>query len=161
MTQFWADLRCPVCAWQQAVDQNSAKSWLNQAGMSRAGKPPPDVSILRALLEAAKPRLTCPSCGHQGLAFIEAPEDEEDQWPSAVLCRRCQQPIPQERLEAVPEAQLCLACQTGSEEKTSDFQQFCPRCQRPLQWKVANEPAQTKYLLVCPDWKTCHKLPKP
>ena len=39
-------------------------------------------------------------------------------WQSAVLCEVCRQPIPPERIEALPGVKRCVACQGRTEAGT-------------------------------------------
>ena len=69
------------------------------------------------LFVEAAPRMTCPICKEKRLHAVDHdPSDEDDaDWQSAVLCEVCRQPIPPERIEALPGVKRCVACQGRDE----------------------------------------------
>ena len=117
-----------------------------------------DDAELCELLIAAAAKWLCPKCGGIGLAARQALDEEQD-WPRARACKACTQPIPAERLEALPDALLCAACQRGEETGATGAEDYCPRCGKPMTLRLSRAGGISRYALVCGDWPQCRGNP--
>jgi len=143
------ELRCRGCSWKELCGPGAMAAWLQKAGKLRAGREPPELGILYELFRAAAFELTCPRCGKLGLA-VGAAAEETAAWPGGRLCRGCGKPIPRERLEAVPNALRCAACQQDEERgRAKDEVAFCPRCGAVMEVRVEQSGSRTRYVLGC------------
>jgi len=82
-------------------------------------------------------------------------------------CTGCGRPIPPERLEAIPDALLCVQCQHRAESVPSDShvsEVECPRCashgfKSRLVWRSARDPAKfSGYFLGCSRFPECRYI---
>ena len=150
------DLSCPDCHWRQACGPQGTADWLRKAGMLKRNREP-SADELAELLLAAAVRLPCPECGHDGLLARDAADEAED-WPDARPCQDCGRPISAERLEALPRATLCAACQRGEERgdpSVSEEADYCPRCGSPMTVRKSGGTGITRYVAVCSDFPRC------
>lgn len=129
---------------------------LRQAGKLRRAADP-DPAEIATLFAATAPQFSCPDCGHFGLfAGVATPtaKQSDDDWPEAKLCAGCHRPIPAERLEAVPKAELCAPCQARQERgETDDTPDYCPRC-GSVRTLRAVRAGIVRYAFYCP---SCRK----
>jgi len=115
---------------------------------------PQDREELLELLHGAAPSLVCPECGEAGLR-VTAIEDDGN-WQDAVTCEICRQPIPPERLEALPGATRCVACQRDEETgRLAAEPQYCAKCGAPLVLRVSSGRGLTRYKLFCTGQPPC------
>ncbi len=78
-------------------------------------------------------------------------------------CAGCGRPIPPERLEALPEATMCVPCQQGAELAPTNWRVSeveCPRCARNgfrslLVWRTARDATISGYFLGCSRFPEC------
>jgi len=122
--------------------------WLRGVKMlRREAEPEPEFVV--ELFDSAAPRFTCPQCGVVGLA---ASLVERDEWTASRPCQRCGEPIPVERLQAVPWATTCVRCQ-GAQETGADAgpREFCEDCGAVLQVRPARGGGIARYAMRCPD----------
>ena len=84
---------------------------------------------------------------------------------SVTKCEACGVPIHPERLEAIPEATVCVECQRNRETAPKDWRRpqgvDCPRCahrgiRSPLVWRNARDPNIPGYFLGCSSYPRCH-----
>ncbi len=126
--------------------------WLRQAKMVRR-ETGPDADLLAELLTSAAGRLSCPECGQQGLSVSphQADEEENDEaWGMARACQGCGRPISRERLEALPNVQLCIECQRGDDRGGSQGPvEYCERCGSVLVMRQTRS-GVTRYTMSCP-----------
>jgi ribonuclease HI len=81
-------------------------------------------------------------------------------------CSNCRAPIPRERLEAIPDATLCVACQRETEAKPVGFRLSdvtCPRCagkgiRSRLVWRTPRDPTLPPYFLGCTRFPECRYI---
>jgi predicted RNA-binding Zn-ribbon protein involved in translation (DUF1610 family) len=144
----YVELRCPRCPWAEVCGPGDVARWLRQARKLRA-ESNPEPQILHELLRATAGQLTCPECGHTGLAAGPAPEDLTA-WPGDALCTACGKTIPPERLEAVPGATLCADCQRAEESGRPNVEvEYCPKCGAPMELRAKRSGGLTRYAMVC------------
>ncbi len=110
----------------------------------------PEPAYLSELLRTSVSRLICPQCEGSGLLLEAMPEDE---WNSARLCESCDRPIARERLEALPTATRCAACQSTSDSgsHSEGEAEYCPRCGAIMQLRAAGGSGLARYVSICPD----------
>jgi len=141
--------KCDACGRAGIADFTSQLEWLKKLGMLRREKSP-DPQLARELFAGAVGRLGCPACGEARIVLTrDLPRDEGD-FPEGKLCAGCGKPIPAERLEALPAATLCAACQTRDDRGEVDEERhFCPRCGSEMALRKVTA-GITRYQLVCP-----------
>ncbi len=143
----YLELRCRHCGRREVFGPAAMADRLRKAGKLRAGRRP-ELGILYELFRGAAEGWACRQCGKVGLAVADA--SDEAQWPGPVPCAACGKPIPPERLEAVPGARLCAACQREGElGRPMQERDHCPRCGAPLEVRVAERGGLTRYILAC------------
>ncbi len=145
-------LTCRHCSWRTVGGRDDLVARLRLLGWLRRDKEPDDAMVEALIVESA-PRMTCPGCRGIGLAVREA-EDEEDDfdaWQAATLCEVCRQPIDPERLEFLPEAKRCAACQHLAETDAlpDDDLEFCPKCGALVELRVSRGSGITRYKRFC------------
>lgn len=154
MLPDYHDLRCPGCGWCEVCGPESVIRWLRQANKVRFGREP-EPEILGELFRATAGQLKCPRCGHFGLTASRAPDDDLD-WPGEVPCAVCGKPIPAERLQAIPSAKLCAACQNHEETGGSTGEpEFCPRCGSRMALRLSKSTGITRYTMSCTATPPC------
>jgi hypothetical protein len=78
-------------------------------------------------------------------------------------CAGCGRPISPERLQAIPEAALCVSCQERAESASTDWRVSeveCPRCaarglRSRMVWRTARDPTIPGYFLGCSRFPDC------
>lgn len=108
----WYDLFCPRCEWQESCDSTAAQRFLVKVRLARPHILP-EAELLPELVRVGCKKFPCPGCGGiglvQGVRGRDEPEPEPQ--PGAKFCADCGRIISEARLAAVPDADLCLACQ--------------------------------------------------
>ena len=108
----------------------------------------PGGSVLTEIFRDSLPRMSCPECEQVGLSVGIADADAD--WGDAKACEGCGRPIEFERLEAVPDSVLCVACQRASETgDTTVEQEYCDRCGSPMQLVPSRGAGLSRYVLRC------------
>ena len=144
----WIDLKCPQCKWSHVHGPEEIVERLQSAGLLRRNSDATPEELIE-LLRAVAGRLACPDCAHQGLLTKVFTEDE-DEWPEARCCEVCNRPIPAERLEAIPNATRCAACQSGIERGTAPAEvEYCRRCGSPMTLRQTRSAGITRYVMAC------------
>ncbi len=142
------ELRCRSCDWCERCGPHRVAAWLRKAGKLRPDRQP-EPDILYEVFYATVGQLTCPQCGKMGLVVGPAAEDLAH-WPGPRLCECCGKPIPKERVEAIPNATRCAACQRDGEAgRPRERIEYCPRCGSPLEVRVVRSGGRTRYVLAC------------
>jgi predicted RNA-binding Zn-ribbon protein involved in translation (DUF1610 family) len=124
--------------------------WLRSAKMARRGvEPEPD--LIGELFRAASPKFKCPGCGAVGLAIRAIEEENDEAWQMARACQACGRPIARERLEAVPDAELCVACQAAADRRPAQGPlEYCPRCGNLMTLRLSRSTGLARYVVACP-----------
>ena len=129
------------------------------AGMLRLGElkmlrrnAEPDAAMLAELWSTAVAKLSCTTCGQQGLT-TSAVDLEGAGWGEATCCEGCGQPIPTERLEALPTTTLCATCQSLDErgQLTPVDIDYCPHCGSIMEVRTSTRGGMTGYVRFCPN----------
>jgi ssDNA-binding Zn-finger/Zn-ribbon topoisomerase 1 len=147
------ELRCRQCNWTEVCGTEGMVRWLRRAKKVRPGREP-DLEILVELFQAVAPQLSCPECGQQGLVVGLAEAD----WPEERPCAACGKLIAPERLEAVPDATLCAACQRDEEHGRLPAEvEYCPKCGAPMALRPTKSAGVTRYEMVCTAIPPCRR----
>ena len=87
----------------------------------------------------------------------EKPHPEAEESVEAVVCIKCGQPIPVERLEAVPATKKCVKCQEKAESGEEQRPQAskCKRCGSVMVWRMTKNVKPAKYFLGCSNYPKC------
>lgn len=147
------ELACPACSWTTVCGPAAALQWLGRARMTRRDADV-DPELIGELLRAAAEKLACPQCSHSPLAarpVAEEDADDDEAWGMARTCAECGKPIARERLEAFPEARLCVACQSHDERgEATGPAEYCPRCGNVMTLRQTRSAGITRYVQACP-----------
>jgi hypothetical protein len=144
-------ISCRACGFVEDESISDMVRQLRAAGILKAtSDSSPDV--IRALYVASAAKLACPDCEFVGITAREAPADDDEAWGQARACEICRAPIPAERLEFLPDARLCAACQAKDERgETSDNErEFCPRCGSVMQLVAGRGQGIARFVMRCP-----------
>jgi hypothetical protein len=154
---FSYELTCRRCGWRTVCGVDDAIARLRLIGLLRREREP-DEDFVAALFVEAAPRMTCPICKEKSLSAspIEL-SDENDEWQAAVLCDVCREPIPAERLEAVPNTKRCANCQglAESDKLVEAEPDYCPHCGALVEIRVSRGSGITRYKRVCTGSPPC------
>jgi Zn finger protein HypA/HybF involved in hydrogenase expression len=145
------ELKCRRCGWRTICGRDDAIARLRLIGLLRRD-PDPQESVVAALLVESAARMTCPLCKEKRLVANPAEEiPDDDDWQAAVVCEICRQPIPPERLEALPGVKRCASCQQKSEsgELRESEPEFCPQCGALVEIRISRGSGITRYKRVC------------
>ncbi len=144
----YLELRCRACSWSEVCGAAQMAGWLRKAGKLRADKQM-ELDVTVEVLSAAAGQLACPQCEQIGL--IAAPTvDDADDWPEARVCEACSKPLDPQRLEAVPNAVLCAACQRKDELGQLETEtEYCPKCGAAMLLRPSKSRGITRYVNVC------------
>jgi hypothetical protein len=147
---FSYELKCRRCDWRTVCGHDDAVARLRLIGLLRR-EPEPDESLAAELFVESAPRMTCPVCKEKSLAASPAESLPDDDWLAAVLCEICLEPIPPERLEALPGAKRCARCQQKAEtgELRESEPEYCPQCGALVEIRVSRGTGITRYKRVC------------
>jgi predicted RNA-binding Zn-ribbon protein involved in translation (DUF1610 family) len=145
-----AELSCPQCRWSNPCGPAAMLGWLRDVKMVRRDTAP-DEDLLGELFRSSAPKYTCPQCGRVGLVARDVPAENDEDWGMARACQACRRPIPSGRLEAFPDARLCVACQAQVERgEDTGPAEYCPRCGNIMRLKQTRSSGVTRYVLACP-----------
>jgi len=111
----------------------------------------PDNDTVRELFRNSAAKFQCEVCGQRGLSVRIATDQG---WPQQRACEICGAPIPAERLEVLPLAVRCAACEAKSQHGGEDEREFCPRCGEVLKLRLSTGTGISRYTLTCPRCKT-------
>lgn len=150
------ELTCPGCHWRTLCGDEEIARRLRQLGLFRRAPDPPEELILE-LLKSHGARLACDHCRQQGLVVDQdAAGRDDDDWQTAVVCEVCRKAIPDERLQALPDAQRCVACQDAEDRGATAVEpDYCPKCGSLLELRVARGSGVTRYKLACTGQPPC------
>ncbi|MCO6457451.1 MAG: TraR/DksA C4-type zinc finger protein [Pirellulaceae bacterium] len=109
----------------------------------------PAAELLLELSRSAAPRMVCSFCGQRGIEIAPADGSRQDEWEMTRNCSVCGRLIPAERIELLPDVELCVACQRDEESgQTAGQLEYCPRCGSVLQLRSAAQ-GLSRYVLRC------------
>ncbi len=147
---FLFELECRNCQWSALCRFDDAVARLRTMGQLRRETSPDEALVSELFVETA-PRMTCPRCKEKRLVARPSEDDAGDDWQAAVLCAVCRQPIPPERIEAIPGVERCAACQGKSEAGAlaPDELEYCPKCGALVEIRVSRGSGITRYKRVC------------
>ncbi|HYO25360.1 MAG TPA: TraR/DksA C4-type zinc finger protein [Lacipirellulaceae bacterium] len=142
-------LQCDACGWWTLCGEPEIVRRLRAVGHFRRASDPPE-EIVREVLRTDGRRLACDRCRATGLRLADGAEPDAAQWDQVVMCEVCRQPIPPERLEVLPWAKRCAACQ-GQTDRGATFAEpdYCPRCGSLVEVRVSRAGGVTRYKLWC------------
>ncbi len=107
----------------------------------------PEAALVVELFRQSREDFECPEC--DAVLLIEVPA--QDDWPAARKCDGCGQPIPSARIEALPAATMCAACQEKTERGEAVGEaEYCPHCGGILVMRKAAA-GITRYVMRCGD----------
>ena len=159
MGMFSYELTCRECGWRTVCGTADAAARLRLIGLLRR-EPDPEEDLLATLLVESAPRMTCPICKEKRL--VATPSDAEQNvddgdWQAAVLCEICRAPIAPERLEAIPGAKRCAACQGKAEagRMVDDELEYCPQCGALTVVRISRGSGITRYKRFCTGEPPC------
>jgi hypothetical protein len=149
-------LECGACGWWTVCGEAEIVRRLGALGLfRRAPEPPPD--LVREVLAANGSRLTCDRCRATGLSVREGDDPAmAGEWEQVVVCEICRQPISAERLEVLPRATRCAACQ-GAADRGATFVEpdYCPKCGAIVELRVSRTGGITRYKMWCTNNPPC------
>jgi len=153
---FSYELTCRLCGWRTISGRNDAIARLRLLSLLRR-EADPDDELLAVLFAETAPRMTCPICKEKSLAARPSEAGDDSEWQAAVLCEVCRVPIPPERLDAVPGATRCAACQQKAEAGRLEQWEpdFCPHCGAIVELRVSRGSGITRYRRFCTGEPPC------
>jgi hypothetical protein len=124
--------------------------WLRRYRLIKSTSEPDD-SLIAELFRSSAGRFACPSCQLQGLVVSASEPLDDEEWGEGRKCESCGGCISPERLEAFPDARLCVACQ-GREDRGEPIgpAEYCPRCGSIMVLKQSRGSGTTRYVMTCP-----------
>jgi hypothetical protein len=144
---MFLQLRCSACSWSEDCGQEAVARWLWAAGRLRRDQQP-ELEIMHEILKGICGELNCPECGRRGLRAAACADD--GQWNTARRCAGCGQPIPAERVAALPDATLCASCQQGEESgRAAGEVEYCPRCGAVMELRLSRKAGLSRYVMQC------------
>jgi RNA polymerase-binding transcription factor DksA len=153
------ELECRGCGWRTVSGRDDAVSRLRTIGLLRRNPEADDELVSELMLESVS-RMACPACKERQLAarVQDAANVADDlEWQTAVLCEICREPIALERLEAIPGAKRCAACQGKAETGllAEVEPEYCPHCGALVEIRVSRGGGITRYKRVCTGVPPC------
>lgn len=143
-------VHCRKCGWYEVLDYGEAVQRLRNLGFLLKDKRP-ERDIVLELFRVNILELGCMECDDRPLAIRDySPADDGETWGLARACQRCNTPISQARLDAVPDTPFCSACQAIVEKSPSTVDDdFCPKCGDRM--RVESRSSRTGgYTMFCP-----------
>ena len=149
-------LGCLSCGWEKKMDSAGRLKFLQRKGHARKIRDPHN-ALLPELFRALVDDLKCEECKSGRVTLSEtviniAPEEDDDElWGGPRRCKQCNAVIGKERLEALPEATICIACATASvcASKCDDAtNEYCPSCGAQMIFAVSSNRGNT-YSMRC------------
>ena len=146
---------CGACGWWTLAGEVEIARRLRTLGLLRRASDPPTEMVLE-LLATYGPKLPCDRCRATGLTIREGDEGDRGDWHTAVVCELCREPIPAERLDALPDARRCVTCQAAADRGQSFVEpDYCPKCGSLLELRVSGGGGTTRYKLFCTGSPSC------
>jgi hypothetical protein len=156
---FSYELKCRRCEWRTICGLDDAIARLRLIGLLRREPDPAEDLVVALFVEAAR-RMTCPICKEKSLFAQPSNAENPDDWQTAVLCEICREPIPPERLEAIPGVQRCTACAAIAEagQLPEVEPEYCPNCGALMEIRVSRAGGITRYKHFCTGNPPCRLL---
>lgn len=144
-----AELTCRDCGWRTVCGEAEIARRLRKLGAFRRAPRPPE-ELVREVLASRSDELRCDQCRSANLAVtLDAASDDDGEWDQVVVCEVCRKPIPRERLEVVPGARRCAACQSAADVGALAAEsEYCPKCGSLMELRVSRS-GVTRYKMVC------------
>jgi predicted RNA-binding Zn-ribbon protein involved in translation (DUF1610 family) len=139
-------LVCPHCGSVHDITASSMLAKLQQIGMFRRGGEPA-LDLMTELFRSKVGSFACDQCGRAGMAIREVAGDD---WNRIRPCSQCRRPIPLERLDLFPDADLCASCQEGADRGSGSAAEYCPKCGAIMTARTVYGRGVTRYSFVCP-----------
>jgi RNA polymerase-binding transcription factor DksA len=144
------EITCPTCRHTAVVGPLAIVDWLRRERRIR-GDVEHEPEMIAELFRASADRLRCPQCAAVGLVARTVEAENDEAWGMARPCAVCGRPIDRERLEALPAATLCVACQSRDDRGESpDAPEYCPKCGSAMVVRQTRTPGVTRYVVACP-----------
>lgn len=154
MAIYFYRVVCRHCQGEELLSRHEAQRRLQAHKKLRAGQDA-DESLLDELVPALLKQIPCRFCGKAGLEVVV--QTDVGDWADQRRCLACGQAISPARLAAVPEAQMCTACQSAVErDQTPGPPVYCRRCGSLMQLKPRQIGGRTRYVWVCSSPEGCH-----
>jgi predicted RNA-binding Zn-ribbon protein involved in translation (DUF1610 family) len=145
-----AQLTCSQCGYRTVRGITSMVEWLRGCRMVRRDAAP-EPELVPELFRSAAGKFVCPQCGAKGLAVGPVEDLDDAAWGMGRACDACGRPIDAERLAALPDTRLCVACQAKDDRgQTADEPEYCPRCGSLMAVRQTRGSGVTRYKQVCP-----------
>jgi hypothetical protein len=143
-------LECGACGWWTVCGEAEIVRRLRAVGLFRRAPEPP-TDLVREMLRTNGRRLPCDRCRASGLTVRDSEAaTEAGEWEQVVICEICRQPISAERLEFMPRATRCAACQDAADRGASFVEpDYCPKCGAIVELRVSRTGGITRYKLWC------------
>ncbi len=143
-------LECAACGWWTVCGEAEVVRRLRKLGQFRRAPEPPE-DLVREVLRTSGHRLTCDRCQTTGLKVQESSAiADAGEWEQVVVCEICRQPIPRERLEALPHAKRCASCQDQADRGATFVEpDYCRKCGSIVELRVSRTGGVTRYKLWC------------
>ena len=133
-----------------------------------------DVEIVDALFADSLDELSCTQCGKLGMrtqadtastggageqagggadpdAWATAIEEDPEAWGESRRCRQCRRTIEAERLDVLPETELCASCAGQPAGDESEEPEYCIRCGGVMQMVRRPGSGLAGYVMRCRD----------
>jgi hypothetical protein len=143
-------ISCPHCSAEERVDRAELAARLRRLGMLKRDDER-DVRYLLQLAKGSRAGIECSTCGSGGVKVDLAEAADEWDGPRRA-CAACGAAIPPERLQLLPDAELCAACQQRIDGGQSPDQHddFCPRCGTRMTVRPRRGRGIAGYEMICP-----------
>lgn len=147
-----ASLTCLKCNHHKAFNGETLSL------LSQKAKVDPS-QIDEKFLDEWLPKFKCSKCQSKEVRLTFQHESSELLEGSEVVkaCETCGQPIPVERLQAVPNVARCVKCQEKAENWAPEPVKpiLCEKCGSPMVWRLTRNVHPAKYFLGCSAYPKC------
>jgi RNA polymerase-binding transcription factor DksA len=107
--------------------------------------------LVAELFRVSKSKLACPQCGHVGIIAEPSQPIDDEMWGGARKCEVCGASISQERIDALPDVRLCVACQGRDDRgEATGPEEYCPRCGNIMNMALSRGGGIARYVMTCP-----------
>lgn len=144
---------CKHCGRKVLLTNDLLARILNNNRINDSSLTEQDFSLLTSMLK-------CTCCGKKNAEVFLTGSLKEKLFCNslpAVTCKICNNPIPEERLRAVPGTDMCVNCKDNDEKgllnKSEPY--FCKRCGAKMVWRFTKQVLPTRYFLGCSRFPSC------